>query len=144
MFNDDWGTQRGPQFSIETASEMLVPYIRRIVESCHNHDMYFELHCCGKNDMLAPAFAEAEVDIWMPQENINDFDLLYRLIGEKVMLGMPIEATPETPEEELLALARDFMERYGANGRVFPSSGFVPIPKLDEYLYMLSREAYAG
>jgi len=142
MFNDDWGTQRGPQFSIDTAREMLVPYIQRIVESCHKNDMYFELHSCGKNDLIAPAFAEANVDIWMPQEDINDFDLLYRLIGDKVMLGMAIKASPEMSEDDVFALAKDFMEKYGKDGRAIPSAGFMPVPRLDEFLYFLSREAY--
>jgi len=142
MFNDDWGTQRGPQFSIETAREMLVPYIQRIVESCHKNDMYFELHCCGRNDMLAPAFAEANVDIWMPQENINDCDLLFRLIGDKVMLGMTVPVKPEMSDDELFALAKDFMDKYGKTGKAIPSTGFTPVPKMDEYLYFLSREAY--
>jgi len=144
MFNDDWGTQRGPQFSPDTAREMLVPYIRRIVDSCHQRGMYFELHCCGKNDILAPAIAEASVDICLPQENINDFDLLYKLIGDKVLLGIYTETNPEMSDEQCLDVARQFMEKYGQGGHVFLSGGFNAHPRLNEFAYYLSREAYAG
>ncbi|MCL2632073.1 MAG: hypothetical protein FWD45_03140 [Coriobacteriia bacterium] len=145
MFNDDWGTQHGPQFSLETAREMLVPYIRRLVESCHKRGMYFELHSCGRNHMLAPAIAEAGVDIWSPQE-INDYELLYNLIGDKVLLTMPTGSLSEDPsDEEILAAAEAFVEKYGDTGRVLPvgSSSAPANPKLLEYLYYLSREAFA-
>ena len=49
-FHDDWGSQRAPLFSLETCREMLVPYLKRVVESCHKYGMIFQFHCCGKND----------------------------------------------------------------------------------------------
>jgi hypothetical protein len=143
MFNDDWGTQNGPQFSLDTAREMLVPYMQRIADSCHRRGMYFELHSCGKNDKLVPAIIESNVDIWLPQENINDFDLLYDLCGDKLLLGIPTDSTPEMTDEEALASAKRFMEKYGKDGHVVVNTTFPPQhPRVPEYLYCLSREAY--
>jgi hypothetical protein len=143
MFNDDWGTQRGPQFSPDTAREMLAPSMRRIAESCHKRGMYLELHCCGKNDILAPVIAESGVDIWMPQE-INDFDLLYRLVGDRLRLCVPTEATPAMSDEECLACAARYMDRYGKYGNVIFSQFPEQHPRISEFLYYMSREAYAG
>lgn len=145
MFNDDWGTQLGPQFSLATAREMLVPYMQRIADSCHRRGMYFELHCCGKNDQLVPAIVESNVDIWLPQENINDFELLYQLCGDKLLLGIPTDSTPAMTDEEALQSARRFMEKYGHEGHVVVNGTFpVQHPKVAEYLYCLSRETYKG
>ena len=143
MFNDDWGTQRSPQFSPDIAREMLMPYIKRLVDSCHKRGMYFELHCCGKNDMLAPVIAESGVDMWIPQE-INDMELIYKLIGDKVLLGIPANEKTEMTDEECLESAREFMDKYGKYGHVLyaPVMAGTTNPKMKEYMYYLSREAY--
>ncbi|MDR0597593.1 MAG: hypothetical protein LBG14_03710 [Treponema sp.] len=145
MFNDDWGTQRGPQFSPDTAREMLAPYIRRIVESCHKRGMYFELHCCGKNDMLVDVMAESNIDLWAPQE-INDFDLLYRLTAGRFALVVPFDVPEGTTEDQAKRIAEDIMERYGKNRDMIVAppmmfGGGDPQPVL-KHLYCLSREAY--
>lgn len=144
MFNDDWGTQRSPQFSNATAREMLVPYIKRLVESCHKRDMYFELHSCGKNDMLVPVFIEAGIDIWAPQEIINDFDLLYRTAAGDILLGIPTDSTPAMSDEEAFDCALNFFEKYGRGGKVMLNTTFpVQHPRIAEFIYYISREAYA-
>ena len=144
MFNDDWGTQRGPQFSPDTAREMLVPYMRRLVESCHKRGMYFELHSCGKNDIIAPVFAECGIDLWIPQENLNDYDLLYRLIGDKVILSFPGDSRPDSSDEEAWDAAERWMERFGKYGNVILNTTMPPQhPRFAEFVYYLSREAYA-
>jgi len=145
MFNDDWGTKHGPQFSLDTAREMIVPYMRRIAESCHKRGMYLELHCCGKNDLLAPVIAESGVDIWVPQEIINDFELIYSLIGDKVYLGIPSDSTPEMSDSECLECAERFMEKFGKYGNVILNTTFPPQhPRIEEFLYYLSRDAYSA
>jgi hypothetical protein len=143
MFNDDWGTQRGPQFSPDTAREMLVPYMQRLAESCHRRGMYLELHCCGKNDILAPVIAEAGVDIWMPQE-INDFELLHKLIGDKVFLAICSDANPLMSDEECFESAKRFMNKFGRYANVMYSDMPEQHPRMAEHLYYLSREAYAA
>jgi len=144
MFNDDWGTARAPQFSLETAREMLVPYLKRIVDSAHKNGMYFELHSCGKNDRLVPAFVEAGVDMWLPQEFVNDFDLLYKLVDGRLVLGIPTDTTPEMSDEECQKVMEKYWKRFGGNGRVFINTSFPPQhPKAAEYMYCLSREGYS-
>jgi hypothetical protein len=144
MFNDDWGTQRGPQFSPDTAREMLAPYIRRIVESCHKRGMYFELHCCGKNDMLVDVMAESHIDLWAPQE-INDFDLLYRLTAGRFALVIPFDVPEGATEEQANRIAADIMEKYGKNRDMIvapPMFGGGDPQLVLKRLYCLSREAY--
>lgn len=144
MFNDDWGTQRGPQFSPDTAREMLVPYMKRLAQSCHKRGMYFELHSCGKNDLLAPVIQEADVDLWLPQEDVNDYDLLYRLIGQKVFLGIPSDSTPEMTDEEAWDSAQRFYDRFARHGNVILNTTFpAQHPRIVEFLYAITREGYA-
>jgi hypothetical protein len=106
--------------------------------------MYFELHCCGKNDMLVDVMAESNIDLWAPQE-INDFDLLYRLTAGRFALVIPFDAPEGLAEDQTKKIAEDIMEKYGKNRDMIVAPPMFrrgdPQPVL-RHLYCLSREAY--
>ena len=86
-FHDDWGGERSAFFSIDTCREMLLPYLKRIVDSVHRHGMYFEFHSCGKNETLVPVMIEAGVDMWAGY-------------GQQIKLGVePRPIPPDAPEQ---------------------------------------------
>ncbi|MBO4360676.1 MAG: methyltransferase [Eubacteriaceae bacterium] len=85
-FHDDWGSQNAPFFSLDTCMEMLVPYLKQIVECCHENDIIFEFHCCGKNEKLVPAMIECGMDIWGGQP-LNDKRMLVKTYGDRILLG---------------------------------------------------------
>lgn len=114
-FHDDWGSQRAPLFSIETVREMIAPYIKRVVESCHKRGIIFDFHCCGKNEMLVPAMIECGIDSWGGQL-CNDFDYLYETYGDKIILGIgPDKIRQQVDREEALASGKRFAEKYAYN-----------------------------
>jgi hypothetical protein len=106
--------------------------------------MYFELHCCGKNDMLVDVMAESNIDLWAPQE-INDFDLLYRLTEGRFILVIPFDVPEGATEDQAHRIAEGIMEKYGKNRDIIVAppmfGGGDPQPVLKS-LYCLSREAY--
>jgi hypothetical protein len=53
-FHDDWGSQRSPFFSTDTWEEMILPYLKRIIDAAHKLGVLFELHSCG---MIEPIVA---------------------------------------------------------------------------------------
>ena len=112
-FHDDWGSQRAPFFSLETAREMLVPYISRISDAAHSEGMFFQLHSCGKNELLVPAFIEASVDTWTGQP-MNDKAMLYSLYGDKIILGVEPDIGPDInmSDEDAIAAAKRFVAKY--------------------------------
>lgn len=114
-FHDDGGTQLSPFFSPETHRTMIVPYLHRVVESCHKRGILFEMHSCGKNDRLIENFVEAGIDIWTPQ-NICDVDYFYDHYGDKIMFGLNADIkdiSPLTPEADVIASAKRFVAKYG-------------------------------
>ena len=136
-FHDDWGSQRDPFFSLDTAREMLVPYLRRIVDHCHEKGLFFNLHSCGKNEKVVPAYIDAHVDMWAGQ-TMNDKEKLYEMYGDQIIIGFDMPAfRPGTPKEELEAFAKDFVVRH-AKGNVFINTRGVS-PVLVELLYKYSR-----
>ena len=111
-FHDDWGSQTGALFSLDVCREMLVPYLKRMVESAHRRGMYFEFHSCGKVESLVPAMVEAGVDMWAGQE-LNDKEALYRAWGGRILLGVeprpiPPDASDETVRAEIRRLLNAF------------------------------------
>ncbi len=135
--HDDWGHQTGPFFSLETAREMIVPYIKRVSESCHKRGMYLELHSCGRNELLIPGFIESGVDIWCGQAQINDLNMLaHKYAGSSLVFGV---AAPDVPEnasaEEVRSCAKRWVNDY-KDCRVAISSFFQLIPRTFGTLYM--------
>ena len=145
FFHDDWGSQRAPFFSLNTCREMLVPYIKRLTDFCHNNGMFFELHCCGNNELLVPAMIEAGVDIWGGQMNANNFEMLREQYGDKIIFGIGAPIAPDASDEAAYESAREYVEKFCKDYQNKPVyfSGFVPHKKQREYLYVLSRKAFS-
>ena len=142
LIHDDWGTQNGPFFSPETAREMLLPYLKRIVDYIHSEGMFYEQHSCGNCTPLVPIYMEAGVDLWTPQL-MNDFDgILKTCRGSKLHIGMPCPVGPEASEEEARQAARDWFDKYGEEQVTI--SPMMSHPAFMEELYKVSRIRYAG
>ena len=146
MFHDDWGSQRAPFFSQDTCREMLVPYLKRLADFCHSKGLWFEHHCCGKNELLVPCMVEAGVDIWMGQP-MNDTDMLIEKYGDKIMFGVyPPETSASMSDEEIDRIAREFAEKYAPNLGKKPvvMVNFMSDPRLWPKIYEYSRRIIAG
>lgn len=141
QFHDDWGTQRGPMISPDTIREMLAPYIKRIVESCHKRGILFHFHCCGKNEKLVPIMIECGIDQWDGQ-TINDFDYLYENYGGKIVLGItPQDCRTEEDPEKAYQVGTEFAERYAENFDEKPVVAVLrrALPEYRDAIYRCSR-----
>ncbi len=142
FFHDDWGSQRAPFFSAETCKEMLVPYVKRLVDYCHSKGIIFELHSCGSNEPLIPCMLEAGVDVWTPMANINDVDRYYETIEGNLCYGIYAPAlAPTASEEEVDAAAKAYVEAYTKNGKVISGGGFGTTQAFKAKVYEYSRKA---
>ena len=142
MFHDDWCSQRAPFFSVETCIEMIVPAIRKIADWCHEHDIVFQLHSCGKNELLVPAMIEAHVDLWWGQP-MNDKAMLYEKYGDKIMLGIDVPPVPEDADHDtIVKVAADFVSKYTKYPAL--AAAFRAPQELMEEIYRQSRIALCG
>ena len=141
-FHDDWGSQRAPFFSVDTCIEMIVPAIRKIADWCHERDMIFQLHSCGKNELLVPAMIEAHVDIWWGQA-MNDKAMLYEKYGDKIMLGIDVPPLPmDADHETIVKTAKEFVAKYTKYPAM--AAAFMTPPGMMEEIYKQSRIALCG
>lgn len=141
LIHDDWGHQNGAFFSLDTAMEMFVPYLKRVTDAVHKLGMYFELHSCGKNETLVPAYIAAGVDLWCPQV-INDVKMLAEKYKDApITFGMQgIDVSADAAEEEQRQAAVSWFETY-KDYRVVPAF-MNSTPTIAATLYKLSREYY--
>ena len=151
-FHDDWGSQMAPFFSLETAMEMIVPYIKQVVDHCHEAGMFFQQHSCGKNEILLPAYIATGADTWGGQQ-INDMEKVYHSYGDRIILSMPSGLKTDSagrnfisdPEENIRA-AKAFVAKYAPNYRqkpVLPSVFRAPA-EYTETIYTESLSYFAN
>ena len=139
-FNDDWGSQRAEFFSTDTAREMLLPYIKELVEHVHSLGMYWDLHCCGFVEHLVPLFVEAGYDSWGGQP-LNDKYKLKQLYGDKMIFTDVIPCAPDASEEEMDAAIAEFFSKIGSDNRVLVDVSACP-PGIRAKVYEASRKNY--
>ncbi|MDR1028886.1 MAG: hypothetical protein LBL63_05640, partial [Clostridiales Family XIII bacterium] len=111
--HDDWGGQYSPFFSPATVREMILPYLKRIVDFLHARGMYLHFHSCGKIELLVPAMIEAGVDVWCGQP-INDRLAVLKEYGGRIKLeAEPLAFDKTYTEEEIKPAVTDFLDLYG-------------------------------
>ncbi len=146
LFHDDWGSQRAPFFSLDTCMEMIVPYLKKVADFCHSKGLWFQHHCCGKNELLVPAMIEAGVDMWAPQR-MNDVDMLREKYGDRIMFGafgpdLPRDLKPD----EIDAAAKALVDKYapGFDEKPVFLSNMFPPPGFTDAVYKYGRKALCG
>ncbi|MGI6659758.1 MAG: uroporphyrinogen decarboxylase family protein [Dethiobacteraceae bacterium] len=138
-FNDDWGSQRSEFFKVETVREMLLPYVKEIVDHVHSLGMYMDLHCCGFVERFVPLFIEAGFDSWGGQP-INDKYALKQKYGDQMIFTDGPVCPEDATEEEMDAAVADFMAKSGSDNRVLVDLSRAP--KLRAKMYEATRRNY--
>lgn len=109
--HDDWGTQRGPTFSPETHTEMILPYVKKVVDGAHALGLIVEQHSCGKIEEIIPNVIASGVDTWRGQE-INDKAELVRKYGDQFLFGADVFVDSDADDDELRAAVEKALREY--------------------------------
>ncbi len=147
LYHDDWGTQRDGFFSKEMYDTQIMPATTRFLKYLKDQGKFIELHSCGKNIGYVPEMIEMGIDMWTPQDLINEPDLLYEKYGDQMTFSFMLHIDPKDDESEIRKKVRDYVDRYGAKGRAmcWISTDFSD-PRQDEWardeLYNYSLEYY--
>lgn len=134
-FHDDWGAQRAPFFSPATNREFIAPALKKIVDCCHENDMIFDLHSCGKTELMTPVMIECGVDMWCGQP-MNDKVALVEKFGDKIFIGThePFSGPKAKPvpdsDEVLYKELEEFLAPFKATGKRFYVANMQPIPRV--------------
>lgn len=109
--HDDWGTQRAPIMSPAVHKALIAPYIKKVVDACHQMGLIYEQHSCGFIEPLIPALVETGADTWRGQP-INDKLSLVRKYGDRFHFAVTMQPSAPISDEEALILAKDFLRDY--------------------------------
>lgn len=113
LMHDDWGHQNGLFFSPATHREMILPYLKRVIDFCHAKGLFYEQHCCGKAEALVPNMIEAGIDMWSSQQMNNHYKMAHQYQDAPIIFGIPHPVLPEgISSEEARAMAKKFVEDY--------------------------------
>ena len=140
-WNDDWGTQRAEMFSVDTAKEMLVPYVKEVGDLVHSLGMYFDLHCCGRVEKFVPFFIEEGFNSWGGQA-LNDKYALKQKYGDKMIFSHMLQLKPGYTQEDIDAAVEQYMSTIGEDNRVLYNCPPNLDPRVHRALYVASRKNF--
>ena len=142
LFHDDWGSQRSPFFSKETWLEMIAPYIKKMVDHCHEKGLIFELHSCGCTESMIDVISSIGIDMWRPQP-MNNVKKMYEEYGDRIKLGVRAPMFgPDASDEEQIQAAKNLVEQYNVPGKYVFTSNVFESDVFRRALYEASRKAY--
>jgi len=101
VITEDWADDHGPLMKPEWFEKLFLPYLERITEKAHSHNMKVMFHTDGNIESIMPLLLESGVDALQPIENqlidIHDFKDEY---GKDVCLVSNVS-------DKLIKLRRD-------------------------------------
>lgn len=144
--HDDWGSQRAPFFSIETAEEMIVPYMKKLTDHIHSKGKIADLHSCGCVGGQIANIVKAGWDSWGPQP-MNSIEQYYEDYGDKIVIELipPKFDWDTTSEEEQRTMAREFVDKHNDPNKPFKLGYYGTDNFTEAYLeelYRYSRQVY--
>ena len=143
--HDDWGSQAQPFFSQDTAMEMIVPHMKVLTDHIHSKGKIADMHSCGHTEKRIECYIAAGWDSWSPQP-MNDSAKLFEEYGDKIMIGVAPELTPDSGEEAQGAAGKLFAEKFAVPGKAVTLGMGNVMPTCDSFyteLYRTSRIKYA-
>lgn len=116
LFHDDWGAQRAPFFSKTAVKDIILPYLKLVVDRTHELGMKFILHSCGRAEGFVPEMIEAGVDVWQVQINANpNIYETMKKYKDQILFDV-CEVIPEELNEDndgATNFIKEFYQRYG-------------------------------
>ncbi len=127
MYNDDWGTAKGPFFSKEVFEDLILEPSIRYAEAVHERDCKLFFHNCGKIDMFIPYLVDDIKADALEIQTINDYHWILDNYGDRITLEMKpdnyVMYDPDTTVEEIKEHARNMVDEFGATA--VPGSGVI-------------------
>lgn len=122
--SDDWGHQEAAFFSEDTWNELFRPGMTKIMDTCREVGLMFQLHSCGRWEKILPHAIDAGLDHWTSCQCVNDIDGILKTYGRRLTMigGCDPKAIqePGMTLEKMRAIVADRIDKVCRGGCVIP------------------------
>ena len=129
--------------ALAAAREAYVDVYQKFNSHVKSLGLIAELHSCGKNDLVVPAYIESGFEFWNGMY-MNDKRHLFELYGDKFVFGVDPPAVADdmkASDEDLYAGAKEFCEFYIRDGKCHVVGNMMrKNPLFVEAVYRISRQ----
>ena len=139
--HDDWGSQKSPFFSQDTAMEMIVPFMKQLTDHIKSKGFIADMHSCGHNDSRIEAYIAGGWQSWTPQP-MNDTEKLFQEYGDKIIITVDLVLPLDLTEEQQRDAAKRFVETHCVPGKKLKVTVDTHLAAFEKELYKQSRLAY--
>jgi hypothetical protein len=156
FYHDDWGTARGPFFSVDLLRETILPPTIRFVRHIQSKGVPVLFHNCGLIDDFVPVLVEEIGANGLDLQPINDIKGILTKYGDRITPDLQHPDNyfffdPDTTVAQVKEKAREYVDIYGAHTN--PGAGALYMfqaPNEEIYhgfmdeLYQYSLDKYKG
>ena len=147
FYHDDWGTARGPFFSIDLFKETILPPTIRLIKEYKKSGIPVIFHNCGLVDDFVPYMVDEIGADGLQIQVINDLGGIIKTYGDRTTVECRrpdpfLLFDPQTTEAQIRELGRWIVDNFGAH--VNPGAGAVctiQAPTAEVY-YTLEEEIF--
>ncbi|MDR2108693.1 MAG: hypothetical protein LBP28_04440, partial [Coriobacteriales bacterium] len=124
-FQDDWGTQKDLFFRPEFWRERIKPHVQRVIDATHELGVLFDMHSCGKIDLIVDELIEMGIDIIDPAQPINDLAGWKQRFGDRMIImgGLDAQGVIDNPmktDDDIRREAREKIDLMARDGFFIP------------------------
>ena len=128
FYHDDWGTARGPFFSLDLLRETILPPTIRFIKHIQSKGVKVIVHNCGLVDEFIPTIVEQIGANGLDIQSINDIKGIITKYGDRITPDLQHPDNyffydPDTTLAQVKEKAREYVDIYGAH--VNPGSGAI-------------------
>jgi len=147
VYNDDWGTMKGPFFSTELFEKTLLEPTVKVISAIRAKGVKVDFHNCGKMEAFVPYLADDIKADALQIQPINDIGRIIDEYGDRVTAEYRnpdpyLLYDPETTPGQARTLARQVVDEYGAHVRKGAGVIVTANALKEEVFYAFDEEIY--
>jgi hypothetical protein len=124
-FQDDWGTQKDLFFKPDFWREWIKPNIKRVIDATHQLGLLFDMHSCGRIDLVFDELMELGPDVVDPAQPVNDLvrwhnDYKDRVIFMGGLNAQDVIDNPGKSDQEIVEEVHEKIDLLATDGYLIP------------------------
>ncbi|MDR3315170.1 MAG: hypothetical protein LBS98_01590 [Coriobacteriales bacterium] len=124
-FQDDWGTQKDLFFQPDFWRTQIKPHIKRVIDATHELGLLFDMHSCGRIDLIIDEIMELGPDIIDPVQPVNDLVRWQHDYKDKVIFMGGLNAqdvidNPAKTDEDIFSEVHEKTDLFATDGYFIP------------------------